>query len=82
MYKRPLSALSELQDEIVYLDEITGEKRTGCFSCTMGVQMEKGENRFQRMKKTHPKQYDYCMKPIEDGGLGLDEVLSFMKIHH
>lgn len=29
MYKRPLSALSELQDEIIYLDEITGDERTG-----------------------------------------------------
>ena len=47
-----------------------------------GLPFEEYPNRFQRMKKTHPKQYDYCMKPIEDGGLGLDEVLSFMKIHH
>ena len=47
-----------------------------------GLPFEEYPNRFQRMKKTHPKQYDYCMKPIEDGGLGLDKVLSFMKIHH
>ena len=23
--------------------------------------MEKGETRFQRLAKTHPKQYEYCM---------------------
>ena len=62
--------------------KLTGLKRTGCMFCMFGLPFEEYPNRFQRMKKTHPKQYDYCMKTIENGGLGLDKVLSFMKLPH
>lgn len=54
--------------------------RTGCIFCGFGCHMEKGENRFQRMKKTHPRQYDYCMRPIEEKGLGLRQVLDYIGI--
>jgi 3'-phosphoadenosine 5'-phosphosulfate sulfotransferase (PAPS reductase)/FAD synthetase len=47
-----------------------GYDRTGCMFCMFGAHMEKGENRFQKMAKTHPKQYDYCMDK-----LGLRNVL-------
>lgn len=46
----------------------TGCHRTGCIFCGYGAHLEKGEGRFQRLKRTHPKQYDYCM-----GGGGYDE---------
>lgn len=39
----------------------TGAERTGCMFCGFGAHLSKGENQFQRMKRTHPKQYDYCM---------------------
>ena len=52
-----------------------GEKRTGCMFCMFGVHMEKGENRFQRMKRSHPKQWAYCMDK-----LGLREVLNFINV--
>lgn len=39
----------------------TGCDRTGCIFCGYGAHLEKGEGRFQRLKHTHPKQYDYCM---------------------
>lgn len=39
----------------------TGYKRTGCIFCGFGCHLEKGETRFQRLKRTHPKQYDYCI---------------------
>ena len=39
----------------------TGCTRTGCVYCGFGVHLEKGETRFQRLAKTHPKQYEYCM---------------------
>ena len=42
----------------------TGCNRTGCIFCGFGVHLEKGETRFERLKRTHPKQYAYCM----DGG--------------
>ena len=46
--------------------------------CMFGVQSEKEPNRFQRMKKTHPQIYEYCMKPVDQGGLGIAEVLDYM----
>ena len=39
----------------------TGCDRTGCIFCGFGLAMEKGETRFQRLARTHPRQYEYCM---------------------
>lgn len=39
-------------------------QRTGCIFCGYGAHHDKdggGESRFVRLKRTHPKQYDYCM---------------------
>lgn len=55
----------------------TGESRTGCMFCGFGVHLEKGENRFQRMASTHPKQYDYCINK-----LGLGEVLDYIGVDY
>lgn len=44
-----------------------GEKRTGCMFCGFGVHLEEGENRFQRMKKSHPKQWKYCIEDLKMG---------------
>lgn len=60
----------------------TGLHRTGCMFCMFGAQREKSPNRFERMKETHPQLYEYCMKPKEENGLGLDEVLTYLKIKH
>lgn len=65
-------------DKDVY--ETTGVDRTGCMFCMFGAHLEKEPNRFQRMKETHPKQYEYCMKDVEDGGLGLRKVLEFIGV--
>lgn len=62
----------------------TGCYRTGCIFCGFGAHLEKGEGRFQRLKRTHPKQYDFCInggahdengiwKP-DNNGLGLGHV--------
>ena len=53
----------------------TGEKRTGCIFCMYGIHLEKGENRFQRLERTHPQLHSYCMNT-----LGFKEVCEFMKI--
>lgn len=42
----------------------TGEPRTGCFACMYGVHLEKEPNKFQRIKISHPKLHDYCMRNI------------------
>ena len=39
----------------------TGADRTGCIYCAFGFHSEKGETRFQRLARTHPRQYEYCM---------------------
>lgn len=42
--------------------------RTGCVFCMFGVHLEKEPNRFQRLKVTHPKLWEYCMRPWHRGG--------------
>lgn len=58
----------------------TGANRTGCMFCMFGCHLEKEPNRFQRMKKTHPNQYEYCMKSVEEGGLGIKDVLQYIGV--
>ena len=41
--------------------ETTGCNRTGCIFCMFGCHLEKEPNRFQRLKNTHPRQYDFCI---------------------
>ena len=55
--------------------ETTLCKRTGCIFCGFGCHLEGEPNRFQRLKITHPKLWEYCMKPFEAGGLGMRPVL-------
>ena len=59
--------------------KLTGADRTGCQWCMFGLELETianhGENRFTRMKKTHPKQYDTIINKF-----GAKEVLDFMKL--
>ena len=50
--------------------------------CMYGVQFDSRPNRFESMKETHPKQYEWCMRDVEKGGLGLDKVLTYMNIPH
>lgn len=42
--------------------------RTGCIYCGFGCHLEKGKTRFQLLKETHPRLYEYCM-----GGGEFDE---------
>lgn len=39
----------------------TGCNRTGCIFCGFGCHLEKEPSRFQRLKETHPRQYEYCI---------------------
>ena len=68
----------------------TGCRRTGCMFCAFGAHLEKGENRFERMKHTHPKHYAFCIgggafdtdglwKPTKDG-LGYARVLDYIGV--
>ena len=57
-----------------------GYDRTGCVFCMFGAHLDKEPNRFQKLQRTHPELWRYCMKPYDDGGLGLREVLEYMGI--
>ena len=69
----------------------TGCNRTGCIFCMFGCHLEKEPNRFQRLKETHPRQYEYCIGGGEmvDGkwqpnkeGLGLGYVLDYIGVKY
>lgn len=60
----------------------TGCKRTGCMFCAYGCHKEKpGEGKFEMLKITHPKIYNYIMKPWEEGGLGYKKVIDWLNEH-
>lgn len=60
----------------------TGVSRTGCMFCAFGAHLESCPNRFQQMQVSHPKQYDYCMRPVDQGGLGMAKVLDYIGVDH
>ena len=53
----------------------TREDRTGCMFCMFGIQYDGTPNRFQRMERDYPKQYDYCINK-----LGIGKVLDYVGI--
>lgn len=55
--------------------QTTGCSRTGCVYCAFGCHLDAGENRFQRLKRTHPQLWSYCMDK-----LGMREVLSYINV--
>lgn len=59
----------------------TGCVRTGCVFCAFGCHLEGEPGRFQLLKKSHPKLYNYCMKPWDQGGLGLKAVFDWFNEH-
>ena len=61
-----------------HLLKTTGCSRTGCMFCGYGCHLESSPNRFEMMKETHPKQYDYIMRPKEEGGLNYKEVIDWI----
>ena len=73
-----------------------GRQRTGCIFCAFGAHLEKGDDqRFVRLKQTHPKHWNYAINGGEwdplDGmwkpsrtpghiGLGMGRVLDFIGV--
>lgn len=49
----------------------TGCDRTGCVFCAFGCHLDKEPSRFQRLKETHPRQYEYCIGGGEYGEDGI-----------
>ena len=67
--------IASVYGDIVYKDDgklyTTGCNRTGCIFCAFGCHLEKEPSRFQRLKQTHPRQYEYC---IGGGAYGDDGI--------
>lgn len=57
--------------------QTTGEERTGCMFCCFGIHLQKGENKFQRMAKTHSSLYNYCINR-----LGIGKVLDYIGVNY
>lgn len=56
----------------------TGCDRTGCVFCGYGCHLEKEKGKFEKLKETHPKIYEYIMKPWDEGGLGYKEIIDWL----
>lgn len=41
--------------------QTTGCSRTGCIFCGFGCHLDKSPSRFESLKETHPRQYEYCI---------------------
>lgn len=70
----------------------TGLDRTGCIFCGFGCHLDEEPNRFQRLKKSHPKLYDYVMEGgtydelgfwvPDEKGLGFKNALDILNIKY
>ena len=72
--------IASVYGDIVEVDGVlktTKCDRTGCVFCGFGIELEKGENRYQRLERTHPQLHDYCMNK-----LGFKEVCEYMNIKY
>lgn len=56
----------------------TGCDRTGCEFCLYGIQADGCPNRLERIKKIHPKRYEFIMKSVEENGLGYKDVIDWI----
>lgn len=90
-FEGQLTTFDILNDYSGTLLKTTGCNRTGCIFCMFGCHLEKEPNRFQRLKETHPRQYEYCIGGGEmvDGkwqpskeGLGLGKVLDYIGVNY
>ena len=84
IYKKDLkiaSVYGEVIEDKNLLNECTysttGCERTGCIYCLYGIQSDTTPNRIQRLKKTHPKQYNYCINKLK-----LGEVLDYIGVKY
>lgn len=64
-----------LLEECTY--STTGCERTGCIYCLYGISHDTTPNRIQRLKETHPKQYNYCINKLK-----LGEVLDYIGVKY
>lgn len=59
----------------------TGCSRTGCLLCGFGTHLDKGEGRFERLKKTHPKVCK-ALDVIQNSGVTYREAIDWINEHN
>ena len=81
MYKIPYCSVygDIVQDDNGKL-KTTGQQRTGCVFCGYGAHLEKSPNRYEKLKEIDFKKWDYCMRDIQDNGLGFGKVLDYINV--
>lgn len=81
MYKIPYCSVygDIIQDDMGKL-KTTGQQRTGCVFCGFGAHLEKSPNRYEKLKEIDFKKWDYCMRDVEDNGLGFGKVLDYINV--
>ena len=80
-YNIPIcSVYGDIIEEVGGALRTAGVNRTGCIFCMFGCHLQKEPNKFQQLQATHPKQWDYCIRPVEEKGLGLGKVLDFIGV--
>ena len=88
MKKNPAKRYSKLTGRVPFVATMAEEsmtrrsvyERTGCVFCAFGITQESTPNRFHQLKDSHPKLWDYCMRPIDKGGLNMQEVLDYIGV--
>ena len=70
----PNAMIFDLENPVLHTTKCD---RTGCMFCGFGCHLGE-DHRFVRLKETHPKVYEYIMKPVEDGGLGYKDMLEWI----
>ena len=70
--------IAPVYGEVVSIDNgcklcTTGCDRTGCIFCGFGAHLD-DDNRFIRLRETHPHQYDYCMNGGEYAWVGYQKM--------
>ncbi len=81
MYKTPYCSVygDIIQDDMGKL-KTTGQQRTGCVFCGFGAHLEKSPNRYEKLKEIDYKKWDYCMRDIQDNGLGFGKALDYINV--
>lgn len=67
-------------DQFVPKFKTTGCNRTGCVLCGFGCHLEKGEGRFERLKKTHPNLYK-MLDIMTNSGYTMRQAIEWVNEH-
>lgn len=76
---------NQVEGQLSFVDykkkyKTTGCQRTGCMLCGFGCHLEKSPNRFELLKKTHPKMYN-MLDVVKNNGVTMREAIEWLNEH-